>query len=826
MDSACVSLLPSVCEALADPKLVPPDDTSLEKLLDWFNHLTSQADGQSLLQHQPCLLRFLYSVMESDAMDPTIFSFSLKLAGLLAAGEQDFCLLQEEDVLVRVFVPDGWHTPGLWSEASVRCGWIQGLRSMIQNPQAMDFFCRNGIITLVLQLQNDESLFIASLTNQILADILNSSMSPVLSSGTDGTAEGGSPVRPDWASVTTQVMRHMSRSLASEDQTVILPGLRLLTVALTRCSDPLKGTLWNHVQEHLETLANGKRDSLTQPIMAVLQAAARTPLLLQPERGVEALMNVMLCSRNTDDSVRCAVSVLQLEHCPEVLKNRATDIVLLPLLYITGTRQWLPETDETSGHHLLMDQLSHRASCVSLLSQSLSSIGELICKNSLSSASIGPVSSSVVSLLNMCIGHHPSTVLQVGTFPHLIGCCKVQRCGLEVLGSLTVYKESVGVMDEAFTILLRYLQSPDSHATVLKKTHQAALKWFSACSPSPDVWRIVSNDLFSVLKKHVCDGRWAVRDSTLEFIAQLTAALKGYREYAEALHAHGIISVLFTALSDVEAYVQASAVFALGEALTTAHLPLCASLQEEVVARLLTVLDHDAESFPRRAALKVFTSWLKIPQSLSVLDQSLSSVFSLGGNDCDWEVKVHTLELADVLLEKLLSRCPYAVCGYDPSQRCAEQTLTKLMNLGLLELLFKCLFDCDRPVAQKACAQLLKLRTFLSETSGTDTNDLALEIHRCSWGEEIVHRYRVKYSEQSDCVNNNEASQEQADVVECDRSCPKELGLFEILDLLDLDEMQQTLSLSSDHVINSPQSLMEDILFVAQQSEDNVVDCY
>lgn len=34
-------------------------------------------------------------------------------------------------------------------------------------------------------------------------------------------------------------------------------------------------------------------------------------------------------------------------------------------------------------------------------------------------------------------------------------------------------------------------------------------------------------ELFQLMKKHVCDGRWEVRDSTLEFITQLTSNLKG-----------------------------------------------------------------------------------------------------------------------------------------------------------------------------------------------------------------------------------------------------------------------------------------------------------
>lgn len=41
MDRECASLLPSVCKVLADSGRSLPDDTSLEKLLDWFSGLTN-----------------------------------------------------------------------------------------------------------------------------------------------------------------------------------------------------------------------------------------------------------------------------------------------------------------------------------------------------------------------------------------------------------------------------------------------------------------------------------------------------------------------------------------------------------------------------------------------------------------------------------------------------------------------------------------------------------------------------------------------------------------------------------------------------------------
>lgn len=44
MDGQCVSLLPGVCEVLAGGGRVLPDDSSLEKLLDWFTGFTKAGE--------------------------------------------------------------------------------------------------------------------------------------------------------------------------------------------------------------------------------------------------------------------------------------------------------------------------------------------------------------------------------------------------------------------------------------------------------------------------------------------------------------------------------------------------------------------------------------------------------------------------------------------------------------------------------------------------------------------------------------------------------------------------------------------------------------
>ncbi|KTF82693.1 hypothetical protein cypCar_00025200 [Cyprinus carpio] len=364
--------------------------------------------------------------------------------------------------------------------------------------------------------------------------------------------------------------------------------------------------------------------------------------------------------------------------------------------------------------------------------QSLSSLAELAHRKFLfEDISIHSITSSVVWLLRMCSGQCPSSLLRINASIHLIGCCKVQRCGLDTLGALSVYEENVDLRKDIFGVLLDYLQSPDSHATVLKKTFQAAVRWIAVCSPFPDLLQFISHDLFPVLEKRMCDLRWEVRDSTLEFITQLTTALNGNSGFTEALHTSGMVSVLLSSLADTEGYVRASAVAAVGEAVTAsfhhAATERNSSLLEKALTQMMIALSQDTEGFPRRAVVKAFTSWLKGSHPVTALESSLSSVLSLGGNDFDWEVKMHTLELAEVLMEKTLTCCPYIVQNVDFSEKTRlTQALSRLKDYGLFDLLFNSLLDCDRPVCEKACALLVRLRTLTAETADLDHSALVL----------------------------------------------------------------------------------------------------
>uniref|UniRef100_A0A8C5UDT4 BRCA1-associated ATM activator 1 n=1 Tax=Malurus cyaneus samueli TaxID=2593467 RepID=A0A8C5UDT4_9PASS len=96
MTRECSVLLPGVCAALADPRQPGLDDTCLEKLLDWFRSLTwfGEYPTVELVQDNPCLAELIISVLALPDPSPSILSFTLQLAGILASSESRFQHLQ------------------------------------------------------------------------------------------------------------------------------------------------------------------------------------------------------------------------------------------------------------------------------------------------------------------------------------------------------------------------------------------------------------------------------------------------------------------------------------------------------------------------------------------------------------------------------------------------------------------------------------------------------------------------------------------------------------------------------------------------------------
>ncbi|XP_071032079.1 BRCA1-associated ATM activator 1-like [Oncorhynchus clarkii lewisi] len=1002
MDSECLVLLPRVCAVLADPRQSLPDDTSLEKLLDWFTGLTKEDHGLALLESCPCLVDYISTACLDKTTDPSMLSFSLKLSGLLAASQHGFNLLQDRSILGVAYDSERWQVAGLWEDPSVRIGWIHGLSNMMRHTQAFHFLDQAGLTKPLLQLQTDPSLFVASAANQLLARLLTFHQ-PTTTQGNGLTVppnkeEVELDVTMDTSpgsgcSITMEILKHLESSLESDSHTQVLQGLRLLALTLPELEAPLRGSVIRRVLRPLEGLVREGRRAVAQPLMDVLLATYRSGPC---DSRLVSLMASMLNSQNHSDAALCAAATLHPETCPPGLRQKVVAVLLGPLQMVTGVtllgkpndrhtdgqtdhrhtdqQTDLRHTDQQTDHRqtdedhrqtdedhrqtdedhrqtdedhrqtdedhrqtegrsslsLLLDHLNHKPSCVSLLCVSVSSAPYITDMESSASVIL-----AVVSLLRICNGHSPSPESKAAigcskASTNLIGCSKVQRCCLDSLASLSTCPGAVERVVEVFHVLVQNLQNPDSDPTVLQKNYQAMLRWLRVSAEPNSLADLVTEDLLPVLKKRVCDVRWEVRDSTLEFLGQLCEALSCT-----------VTPILLEALCDQESYVRASAISALART-----LPLSDQqgeqgnqTQEQTLGQLLDILSQDSEGFPRRAVVQFFISWLKTHPSSSS-SSSLCSVLSLGSTDLDWEVKVHTLELVELLMEETLPghqeselgsapppyggsggtnllthtdlTHPYAVTpsqpsplltytptdlthtyAVTPSQPSPLLThtptdthtppththpththptdthtppththpttsvvcgLSRLVELGVATALLNGLFDCDRPVALKACSLLLRLRDAVcpsrSLKKGAMTTDdatvatVTFDLRGQVWEREVTRKLQekrgsdwIKESREEGCdrPNKNRDSErtDGAGSEARDRStgksvCEGSARVCEVLWSLGLEERQSVLSQSSDHVQNSPLSLLEDILNATDTShtDEVIVDCY
>uniref|UniRef100_A0A3B4AUR9 BRCA1-associated ATM activator 1 n=1 Tax=Periophthalmus magnuspinnatus TaxID=409849 RepID=A0A3B4AUR9_9GOBI len=311
-------------------------------------------------------------------------------------------------------------------------------------------------------------------------------------------------------------------------------------------------------------------------------------------------------------------------------------------------------------------------------------------------------------------------------------------------------------------------------------------------------------DLLRVVQKRVCDLRWEVRDSTVEFLGQQAALAPSSSIPSQSLlllDECSTLPLLREALQDQENYVRASAVSALAQALQRGW-----SQGTDIVTKLLSILCEDTEGFSRRAVVQYFISWFSSSSSSpSLLMSSIPSILSHGSSDLDWEVKVHTLELATLLMDSTLAGHltqpwhPYAAISQPTynfssqnSETNVEDSLSKLIEQGVISTLFSGFYDCDRPVGLKACQLLISLQETLKKSECT----VKCSLPSWGWGQEIR-------------------------------------ALMGNLNGSDLQRLC-VLSQSSDHVQNSPLSLLQDILTARDvhshagtaEGQEIIVDCY
>ncbi|XP_063090157.1 BRCA1-associated ATM activator 1 isoform X2 [Cavia porcellus] len=557
---------------------------------------------------------------------------------------------------------------------------------------------------------------------------------------------------------------------------------------------------------------------------------ASSPVFASADCGLWETMARMLSCLSPTQAGSLALGILKLQHCPQALRSQAFRVLLQPLVCILRATTQAPGPpgllDETSaGSSMMVDTLlSSKSACVGLLCQTLAHLEEL--QPLPQRPSPWPQTllvEAAVIILQLCDGSAVPSSSEGGRLcGALAGCSRVQRAALDFLGTLSQGISSRELMPQVFAVLLETLESPASSPMVLKKAFQATLRWLldlpspSSCLDLGPHAPLFLRELFPVLQKRLCSPCWEVRDSALEFLTHLTACWGGEADFREALLASEVPKLTWQLLRDPESYVRASAVTAMGQLSSqgleaVSESPGHPEVQQGLIGELLHILSMDSEGFPRRAVVRVFTEWLRDSHADVARDTEwfVATVLQMVSQDLDWEVRAQGLELVRVFLVQTLGQpnphCPYAVTlpKVTPPGPLPE-VLRTLCQLQIIDFAFRALFDCDRPVAQKACDLLLFLREKTAPCSGLQEPGNSSDVTSV---EATLHRWQA--GEQSQPLGNLE---------------PEEL--LAALRSLDLEGFQGRLAESSDHVEKSPQSLLQDMLATVAVLEENVADCY
>ncbi|KAM6423708.1 integrator complex assembly factor BRAT1 [Liasis olivaceus] len=841
MDAKCCQLLPSVCTVLADPGHPVADDTCLEKLLDWFKALASPGPSLLVLEENPCLIELILTVLKQGEPNPVLLSFVLRLTGILAASESSFQHLQQQEVVFGAFGEAGPLGSPLWEDMTIRSGWVQGVYIMLQHYSAFQFLCNSGALDVIFALQGDPSLFIAAGANRLLARVLifsvESEPSRLLSSKDC-----------DWPACAQMMVARVEDALKSRSSSRVQHSLKLLTTLFEHNQDAWTEILWSRVAETVGALLTEEPVQAGHLLVDLFLSMARSPAFSCHECSLWKLVALALKNISLVQVGPLARGLLKLETCPQAVKAQSLTVLLQPMgciLRASSHRFEFP--GELLSHHIasltpdassVESLLSTRSSCASLLCQTmahLEEIQELACL-----AVEFPHKSllcSVVTLLQFCAGLAvPSSSFGATVGNILIGCFRVQRAALSLLGALSRWAASVHgkEMLHVFDVLLAYLRSPESRPVILKKALQGILKWLlSALDPSVSLadfqqHRQFLRDTVQVLQKHMCSPSWEVRDSALEFLSLAMKHLRGQDWFWQELLSSEVPMLLEGLLDDAESYVRASAVKTLGHFSLIAHtgseIPVSknngSAKEVSVGARFLEILSSDSEGFPRRAVISVFIDWLKEghPEVLAVPEEFVSQALQAVDGDLDWEVKISALELVDIFIAQTFRRF-----GLQESSTSAGSFLARLpvhlpdllqifCQTKMFAFLFRALQDCDRPVALKACEVLLALKSNICK-------DKCLEQQKSSPLGDAAQLKEGPTGTPSSLLSLpvGEAAE---------KSCKDPERLQLILESMDLERLQRTLDVSSDYLERSPQSLLQDILSAAGNAEENKADCY
>nr|CAD7568552.1 unnamed protein product [Timema californicum] len=303
-----------------------------------------------------------------------------------------------------------------------------------------------------------------------------------------------------------------------------------------------------------------------------------------------------------------------------------------------------------------------------------------------------------------------------------------------------------------FTFTEQLLNNPCLSAKLAVKTLKLMQRTIQSYMP-PNLALLVNtmggssiNQLGPLIHKRMHDVSWEVRDSALELLH--TIATISYVKFT-AFQGHVLENELCSlalslVLDDSESYVRVSALKCLAAMVMVSRYWTDCLCSKNLPNLMITILRNESEGIVRREAAELIKEIFVHQKFMkSVEDEIYQAMTIAATSDLYWEVKVNVLSFWEKVIEQQMSD-QGMIDGVFPNVTFSKEnrkivTLTseaiklrlnkaleELARLGCLQALLSGIYDCDLQVVHKAVAITQSLLDLLYKNGVSTTNTAAV----------------------------------------------------------------------------------------------------
>ncbi|XP_077980520.1 integrator complex assembly factor BRAT1-like [Glandiceps talaboti] len=681
----CMERLPDVFGVLLDPNKTIVDDTCIEKLLGWLKKVVNNAGTRPLLTNEKSGLKLFLHRIATSVCEPHTLAFGLKVIKLLCnhpiteedsenqASSTNQISVTWDDIILTVLrrAKDDLE---YWDDASVRFAWFDTVDAMVTSSHSIIY--QIEIVDAAIACLTDKSMFVTAAAQGVLVSVI------IETYKTDDAARDNGPggkeiddhsegnghtndacenaysknsmqavhddkmtIKCEYLSSAYKQVKKSLEEILVVRQTTSLKQKHDLVISVMQLFkklfevDASVGSLVSmatdvvsHCSEMIENDCSDEISYIIELFMVMLQKTSLDSM--EKWLKIDVLIK-MVTSLLEKGSINVALRLATALSCKQPIKE-LFEVVTSPIQIILGERT--PDS-LPSSYNMLLETLSSRSGCISLIYQSLNAVRDVLLKN-LESIAKSQISDSVCKLLEISSTDNPNNIPTRFAI-NIVNSSKLTKAILDlvVCNEIILGGSSARMICE---VSIKLLDNPQSECTVVNKALTAIVSILQICYKSQldtehddtpcqakkprldSSDQILSASFANVLQKRSYDSRWEIRDSILNFMEEIIRRFPGNAFIMVWLIEHKLYMLPWEKVRDSESYVRASALQALSglslyDGLWQAFLTTTGITQEYVVQAVIDILLHDDEGFARRAAVSAVVLWFSQHQGIRTL---------------------------------------------------------------------------------------------------------------------------------------------------------------------------------------------------------------